>query len=112
MQFNNWIFKEEGLINTQDPFNRIFVPKSGCNKTIFIDGQEYYQWIIDVVKFDSLSVTDIQNFNVAFTYALGRYNVHLIDGIYNASVNKQKELLSIRRIRLLQEQKLKEKNGT
>ncbi len=97
MVLGNWFINEEGFGNNQHFSERLFISRSSCSKT-FVDGQEIYYWMAEIPKYKWLHFSDIEAFNRLFIYALGKYNIEFREELYNASLQKQKEILAIERI--------------
>lgn len=101
MHFGIWTVTDGGILNTKDPFKRIFFSKETLIKTTMVEGQEVYETLLNVMNFEKVSVNSLKVFNYAFLYATGKFEIEFRLELFEASVKVQSSVNALRRIQQL-----------
>ena len=56
MYFGIWTVTDGGILNTKDPFKKIFFSKETLIKTTIVGEQEVYETLLNVMNFEKVFV--------------------------------------------------------
>ena len=101
MNFGVWTVTELGVVNTKNPFNRIFFTKTSLERTVLYEGKEVYEALLVMSKLEKLSTKSLRVLNHVFLYAMGKFSLNLNLEVFEASLTAQASINAIKRINQL-----------
>ncbi|WP_207425919.1 hypothetical protein [Pedobacter sp. SYSU D00535] len=104
MKLKNWIVDDKGITSSNSANQSIFISKGMLNKICISNGKKAYQCFLDILKYNWVRDTELENFRLVFLYAIGKLNQDFDESLYQASLSEQQRLMAAKRIHYLSEQ--------